>query len=59
MFVSPDFLNPQYRNILYISILNSYIHSRISSALVGNLSFLVEINMDLTCAFSVLQQTAL
>lgn len=61
MFLSPDFLNAQNRNILHISILNPYIHSRISFAFVGKLSFLVEINLDLTCAypFSVLQQRAL
>lgn len=59
MFVSPDFLNAQNSNILYISILNPYIHSIMSFAFVGKLSFLVEINLDLTCAFSVLQQRAL
>lgn len=51
MFLSPDFLNAQNRNILHISILNPYIHSRISFAFVGKLSFIVEINLDLTRAY--------
>lgn len=54
MFISPDFLNAQNRNIIYIPTLNPYIHSRISFAFEGNLSFLVEINLDITCEFSVL-----
>lgn len=49
MFLSPDFLNVQNRTILYKSILNPYVHSRISSAFLGELSLIVEINLDLTC----------
>ena len=57
-FVSPDFLNAQNRNMLYISTLNPHIRSRLSFAFVGKLRFVVEINLDLTWAFSVLQQRA-
>ena len=58
MFISPDFLNAQNRNIVYTPTLNPYIHSRISFDFEGNLSFLAEINLDITCEFSVLQQRA-
>lgn len=54
MCISPDFLNAQNRNILYIPTLT---HT-CTVAFERNLSFLVEINLDITCEFSVLQQRA-